>query len=246
MKIFNLSKALIRCSVATATLGAGHGALAHTSIRAQATEATTSYNDIVIGHGCEEAKLPVIAQSVVFPTLHPTLTISAGTFAGGRPIFQQTTFAGIPQLIQSKDIFTKQTQKTDAQGNVIGFTSTEGSLSYTGDPAMDLLGHVPFRTGGVNFNAASCAKKLVVEVAIADICEKNGAHNLWIPSVTPKFPDPTVDGIGEPATLVFNRDLTKNPFLASSNCGDGYEVTLSPSVEDIDTNLPIPGYLDGN
>jgi hypothetical protein len=93
----------------------------------------------------------------------------------------------------------------------------------------------------VSFPADSCATKLVVQVAIADICQKNGAKNLWIPALTSKYADPTVDGIGAPAALTFNRDLPKNPL--SGTCGPGYTLTVTPSPEDVDANLKVDGYL---
>lgn len=227
---------------AVAMIGAvSQSAMAHTVIQSQVTEATTTYNNLVIGHGCtltDGSKIPVIAQSVVFPTLNPLAKISAGTFAGSADVFEITSFANIPKLIQSRDIFSKQVVKTDAKGNVIGFTSTEGSLD------VNAIGLVPFRTAGINFKPASCIKKLLVQVAIADVCQKGGAANLWIPSVTPHFPNPNVDGIGAAPSLIFNRDMNKNPFLAASNCGDGYELTISPSPQDVDANLPVPGYLN--
>lgn len=211
---------------------------AHTVIQNQATEATTTYNNLVIGHGCtlaDGSKIGVIAQSVVFPTVNPAVTFSSSNIPGNPVPFSITTIANIPQLIQNKDIFSKQAEKVDAKGNVIGFTGTEGLLEPT------LHGLVPFRTAGISFALDSCATKLLIKVAIADICQKNGAANLWIPSVTPKYADPKVDGIGAPATLTVNRDLSKNPLPAS--CGTGYEVTVTPSAEDIDANLAIAGYL---
>ena len=210
---------------------------AHTTIQNQASEGTTTYNNLVIGHGCTLAngtKLPVIAQSVVFPTVNPRLS-ATGTVAGNPAAVSISTLANVPQLIQNRDIFTKQKEKTNAAGNVIGFEGTEGSL----DP--NLHGLVPFRTAGVSFPADSCATKLVVQIAVADICEKFGAKNLWIPSVTAKYADPTVDGIGAPASLTFNRDLAKNPLPAG--CGAGYTLTASPSPEDVDANLKVDGYL---
>lgn len=218
---------------------AASAALAHTTIQNSVTEGTTTYNNLVIGHGCTLAdgtKLPVIAQSVVFPTVNPVVTISSGTQSGTVPAFSVTSFANIPQLIQNKNIFAKQAEKTNASGQVIGFVSTEGSLDPT------LHGLVPFRTAGVSFTTTGCATKLLVKVAIADVCQKLGAANLWIPSLTSKYTDPKVDGIGAPATLTISRDLTKNPLPAS--CGTGYEVTLTPSNEDIDANLAISGYLN--
>ncbi|MFO1250653.1 MAG: hypothetical protein U1E77_05795 [Inhella sp.] len=172
---------------------------------------------------------------MVFPTVKPVYS-TTGTVSGNPAVVSISSFAGIAQLIQNKDIFSKQKEKVNASGQVIGFESTEGSLS------PDLHGLVPFRTAGITFPADSCATKLVVRVAIADICQANGAKNLWIPSVTPKYADPAVDGIGSPASLTFNRDLTKNPLQAS--CGAGYTFTVTPSTEDIDANLKLDGYLN--
>lgn len=224
--------------LALALLAASTTAPAHTTVQVQATEGTTTYNNLVIGHGCATASgtsLPVIAQSVVFPTVNPKFTVT-GTMAGNPAVVSVTTLANVPQLIQSRDIFTRQAEKKNAAGQVIGFEGTEGFLS------PDLHGLVPFRTAGITFPADSCATRLIVQIAIADICQKNGAKNLWIPSVTPKYSDPAVDGIGAPASLTFNRDLTKNPLAAS--CGAGYTLTVTPSSEDVDANLRITGWLD--
>lgn len=237
----NLSRNAISTQIAAISLlVAGASASAHTTIQSQATEATTTYNNLVIGHGCTLAdgtKLPVIAQSVVFPTIDPVVTVSDGKWAGSNEVLTISSLAGIPRFIQSKDVFNKQSVKTDSKGNVIGFSSTEGSLD-TG-----MIGLVPFRTGGIAFKAESCIKRLLIKVAIADICEKNKTYNLWIPNATPKFSNPLAHGLGAPATLTINRDLTKNPFKAESNCGNGYDITITPSNRDIDANLPIPGYL---
>ncbi len=210
---------------------------AHTTVQNAVPEGTTTYNNLVIGHGCtlaDGSKLPVIAQSVLFPTVNPKYT-TTGTMAGNPAVVSISSFANIAQLIQSKDIFSRQKEKTNAAGNVIGFESTEGSLDPT------LHGLVPFRTAGVSFPTDSCATKLVVQVAIADICQKLGAKNLWIPALTAKYADPTVDGIGAPASLTINRDLAKNPLAAS--CGAGYTLTVTPSNEDVDANLKIDGFL---
>jgi hypothetical protein len=227
-------------TLATLALGAlmTQTAQAHTTIQVQANEATTTYNNVVIGHGCtvNGTALPVIAQSVLFPTVNPVVTVSgAGASTATENPLSIATFANIAQLIQSRDVFTRQVEKKNAAGQVIGFESTEGSL------LPELHGLVPFRTAGVSFKANSCAKQLQVKVAIADICTRNVAFNLWIPQATAKYNSPTIDGIGSPATLTFNRDLTKNPLPAG--CGEGYTITVSPSAEDVDANLQIPGYL---
>lgn len=229
---------LVPAALAAALLAATVATQAHTTIQNPATEGQTTYNNVVIGHGCtapDGSKLPVIAQSVLFPTVRPVYS-ATGAVAGNPSVVSVGSLANIPQLIQNKDIFSRQKEKLDAKGQVIGFESSEGSL----DPALH--GLVPFRTAGITFPADSCAVKLVVRVAIADICQKNGAKNLWIPAVTAKYADPTVDGIGAPASLSFNRDLAKNPLPAS--CGAGYTFTVTPSAEDIDANLKLDGYLN--
>lgn len=224
-------------ATAAAALIAGTAAQAHTTIQVQANEATTTYNNLVIGHGCtlaDGSKLPVIAQSVVFPTVNPKYTVT-GSFGGNPSVVSVSSFANMAQLIQSKHLFAKQREKTNAAGQVIGFENTGGELDVT------LHGLVPFRTAGVSFPADSCATRLVVQVAVADICQVNGAKNLWIPSLTTKYNDPALHGIGAPANLTINRDQTKNPLPAS--CGAGYTFTITPSAEDVDANLPLAGYL---
>lgn len=222
-------------ALALAVLGAS--AAAHTTVQLQAAEATVTYNNLVIGHGCPTAAgaLPVIAQSVVFPTVNPRYTVT-GTMAGNPAVVSISTLANVAQLIQNRDVFARQAEKKNAAGQVIGFEGTEGYLH------PELHGLVPFRTAGIGFPADSCATRLVVQIAIADICQKNGAKNLWIPAVTPRYGDPTVEGIGSPANLTFNRDLARNPLAAG--CGAGYTLTVTPSPEDVDANLRIPGWLD--
>ena len=229
---------VIPAALGAALLAASFATQAHTTIQVQATEGQTTYNNLVIGHGCtatDGSKLPVIAQSVLFPTVRPVYGVT-GTMAGNPAVVSIASFANIAQLIQSKDIFSKQKEKLNAAGQVIGFDSSEGSLDPT------LHGLVPFRTAGVTFPADSCAVKLVVRVAIADICQKHGLKNLWIPAPTARYADPAVDGIGSPASLTFNRELAKNPLPAS--CGAGYTFTVTPSAEDIDANLKLDGYLN--
>ena len=56
-------------AVAAALLALASTAFAHTTVRSQATEATTEDNALKIGHGCETASgqmRPVIAQSAAF------------------------------------------------------------------------------------------------------------------------------------------------------------------------------------
>lgn len=229
----------------------------HTSIQSTITassgKTSTSYNNIIIGHTCTDEKgkkFPLVAQSVVFPTVNPLILIDASTTASSLKITDLITsttgLANLPQLIQSRDIFEKLSEKTDASGNVIGFNGYKGNLDSS------LHGVVPFRFGSLTFNSninglsGNCVKTLNIKVAIADICklefpsggpvEGKAQANLWIPNTTSKFAN-VVDGTsataraGSPATLTIDN---------SSACSTGSTVYIWPSDEDIDANLIIP------
>lgn len=240
-------KNLAAISVAAVMGVAVQSAFAHTGPRDKAVEGVSAYNAIAIGHTCEipgtETSRPIIAQSVVFPTVNPHVYRADNLKPMNlENVIEQGSLVDLPQLIQDKSIFTKQDEKTNTDGQVIGFYGAYGNLQH------NLRGIVPFRMGAVNFVPDSCAKTLLVNIAIADICTrvfppKPGTANLWIPNTTPKFSDPAIDGIGKPATLAISRDLVANPLKAS--CGAGYEVVVSPSDQDIDQNLKIRNYWPG-
>lgn len=248
---------LTRGALAAALYSLGQGAFAHTTVKDQATEGTTAYNALQIGHGCTKPNgknLPIIAESVVLPTVNPvalrtdpndaTKTIPVNL---ADVISDAQLLAGKVDLVQDRNVFKKQNEIYDASGaNVIGFYATNGNLQ------TNLRGLVPFRFTPPTFipsDAGHCAKRLLIKIAIADICVKDvfppqeGTANLWIPNATAKFPDGNIDGSspnyhgGGAATLTVNRKGALDPA-----CGAGYDVTVWPSDEDVDANLPIKGY----
>lgn len=263
----NAVKKLAICSLVS-TVAMGSSAMAHTTIQSTITAnssgvTSSNYNNIVIGHTCslDTKKFSIQAQSVLFPTVDPLVyvdyvdssstvsTLKVEDLIGPAPTSSNPNpvslgLANIPQLIQSKDIFEKQSEKTDAEGNVIGFNGFKGNLDSS------LHGLVPFRFNAIAFKTGvtgltnSCVKKLLVKVAIADVCKtsfgkggpKDGQANLWIPNTTTKFAN-VVDGTsatalaGSPATLTIDN---------SSACANGSTVTVFPSNADIDANLIIP------
>jgi hypothetical protein len=258
-------KPLILGTLTAALYGTGQGAFAHTSIRDQATEGTAAYNALQIGHTCEtEAgkKIPIIAQSVVFPTVNPTVaqvvtdattnpatTVETPTTLGAE-ITSDLGLTGTADLVQDHNIFKRLNEIYDANGNVIGFAATKGNLQ------PNLRGLVPFRFTAVSFKPESCAKRMLVKIAVANICKRKfpptpDTANLWIPANTPQFSDSNIDGIGAPAVLAINRNTAKNP-LPTTGCpvnknADGtttvgYDVVVTPSAEDVDAHLPIKGY----
>jgi hypothetical protein len=227
------------------------GAAAHTTVRSQATEGVTDDNALKVAHGCEttdDKMIPVVMQSVVLPTVSPDITTSDGSQVAGLPaVIEQGGLNGLAKAIQDRSVFRSQQVKVDALGNVIGFSGTQGAL----DPAFP--GRVPFQFTAPKFVTTSCAARLLVKVAIADVCLTAGAGladsvqagkvNLWIPDNASAFATTgkplAIDGIGSPATLIVNRNLATNPLAPA--CGAGIDVTVTPSAADVDANLPIPG-----
>lgn len=215
------------------------GADAHTTVKAQATEGVRDDNALRIGHGCADVN-GITAQSVVFPTDAPELTTSdpGVTLTSLDDVVVPSDLAGLVQSIQSRDIFGIQDERLDANGNVVGFFARAGYLK------PNLVGRVPFQFSAPSFVATSCAKRLLIRVAIADICSARAPAlepakvNLWIPdngsAIAAQGAAADVEGIGEPATLIVNRASALPP-----GCGAGYDVVVTPSAAQVDRDLPI-------
>jgi hypothetical protein len=238
---------LVRISflcLAVAVIALASGARAHTTVKAQAAEGVRDDNALRIGHGCEENA--VVAQSVVFPGDAPELRSSNPAVMIGDlgEVIAPASIAGLVGAIQDRSIFLAQGEKTDALGNVVGFFGRLGHL------APELAGRVPFQFSAPNFVPESCAVRLRIEIAIADICKLTKPAlqpekvNLWIPDNGSTFASEGatngVEGIGGPAVLTVNRNLTANPLPAA--CGAGYDVFVTPSAQQIDRDLAIPGW----
>lgn len=223
--------------------------LAHTTVRDQMTEGKSGDTALKIGHGCTTAggvKRGVIAQSVTWPNVNPVITASDSSTINSlsEVITSATGLVGLIKPIQSRDIFARQGVKLDANGNIVAFHGREGLLPPT------FVGRVPVQVSSVAFQTASCAKKLLVKVAIADICAVGaptlieGKVNLWVPDNGSSYANigksRNIDGVGAPATLTINRDLVTNPLDGA--CGAGIDVTVTPSAAEVDANLPIPLY----
>jgi len=234
--------------IAAILWGAGHSAMAHTTVRAQAAEGVTADNALRIGHGCSVpggAPIPVLAQSVVFPSASPVVTGPGGAaIASLDTVIAPGSLAGLVRAVHETSIFRTREVKIDSLGNVTGFAAFDGSLSPT------LLGRIPFQFAAPKFVASSCASRLLIKVAIADVCSlapadtiAAGKVNLWIPDNGSQYAATGkplgIDGIGSPATLIVNRDLAVNPLPPA--CGAGVDVTVTPSAADVDANLAIPG-----
>lgn len=107
------------------------------------------------------------------------------------------------------------------------------------------------------FSAASCARKLVIRPAGADLCKLHASvkkynedphlGNFWFGGPTPKFKDG--HGIHENFWLrytLMTRDTKLNPYGAS--CKDkvngDYDLVVMTTIEEIDEGVPFPGFAN--
>jgi hypothetical protein len=237
----------IRLALATALCAAAGPAFAHTTVRSTTSEGARADNALRIGHGCEDASgsaRPVIAQSAVFPTELPVITTNDPNVVIEDLDAVVTGGIGTLAAIQDRSIFTFQDAKLDANENTIGF---HGILGYLN---VHMRGRVPFEYTAPFFVPDACATALRVEIAIADICGVRSPTlrpekvNLWIPNNGSQFATVGlahgIDGIGSPARLIVNRDLVNNPLPDS--CGAGHVVTVTPSPQQVDRDLPIGSF----
>lgn len=243
-------KKLVVSAIITGLFTVSHIAFAHTSIQVGTiNEKTATYNNVVIGHGCENAATglttnPVIAQSVVFPDgIDSTITRSDNGTVNSLTDFV-TNWVSFGAKIKSADIFEKEDVKKglkvlpNGSPAIIGFNGTEGEL-----PGIGYVGLVPFRTASVSINPSSCAKSVTFLVAIADICKVTKFQNMSVETVNTWMPKDTgssfdsfaLDGYGSPASL----KIVRTSPLPESCGGVGFDVTVTPSAAQIDRDLPI-------
>jgi hypothetical protein len=233
---------------------------AHDGFSKVLQEGTFEKLDLEINHGCEGN--PVIAQSVLFPSLNPELS---ATDSNNNPVpppndlselMEGGFLEGLPDLVQDRSIFLEQDEIQSELGNTIGFYGKKGFLK------ANLLGTVPFKFSPLFFTPNTCYSEIHFITAIADICSTKapalqpGKISLFIPDNGSEIGETAKangaeHGVGEPSRLIVKRDLKTNPFRdAEGNltnaCGDGITVMITPSAEDIDKNLPIPGFWPVN
>jgi len=216
----------------------GQNVFAHTRLEtAQINENTRTSNNIVIGHGCGDNS--VIGTSAVFPDgVDSTITVDGQPHAGSLTDFVQN-WTNANQKILSRAVFTYQDEKTDNNGNVVGFWAGGESLPH------NLLGFIPFRTSAVIIEPNSCAKSVKFYISIADICQITGTAgfsdstvNLWTHNALGTAYDRVSATDDGPASL----QIMRTSALPSS-CGAGVAVEVRPSAAQINRDMPI--IMDG-
>lgn len=251
--IFNLFKAM--CALIFFA-NSSQDAMAHDLFSTQSKEGIGEVIYLNINHGCDGN--PIIAQSLIFPTLNP---IVKGIDDNGNEvpvpadlteILENSSLEGLSALIQERNVFREQDNKTNELGNAIGFYGKKGRLKAS------LIGRVAFQFSAPFFLPNTCVKALDIQTAIVDICSTStpalqpGKISLFIPDNGSKIAadaraNGVNHGIGEPSTLTVMRNLKTNPYRDDNGkltkaCGNGITVRVTPSAEDVDKNLPIPDY----
>ncbi len=262
-------------------MGAGQAAFAHASILNTVNSGTaigsTSFSRIGVNHACNATTpiTPVVAQSVVIPTLSPIISVAtvtgntAGAYvkqttspantvgnylfttaAGTTPV---TTLANRFQLVQNKNVFTTSIEQRDSTGtDVIGWVSTKGSLQ------INEHGEVPFRFSNVFFGANSCVHDVVVQLAVADICKTNSfplssaslsttqGVNLWIDNLNGGSPSFPAAAIENGAGTT-NMTINRDPVTDPypASCAGAPIVTAATSLAATVQANVVTGYTSG-
>jgi hypothetical protein len=212
----------------------GHGVSAHTRFEtATVNENTRITNNVVIGHGCGDNS--VIGTSVVFPDgVDSVITVDGQAHTGSLLDFVQN-WTNANQKIYDRGLFTYQDEKTDSNGNVVGFWAGGESLPH------NLTGFVPFRTSAVIIEPTSCASSVKFYVSIADICEitdsagfNENTVELWTHNNLGTIYDRVSTTDDGPASLTILRTSA-----LPSSCGTGVAVEVKPSAAQINRDMPI-------
>jgi hypothetical protein len=257
-------KKLILTSIISACAFASPQILAHSSFQfATGEEGVKVYNNIVVGHGCDnkdsaKASVPVIANSMVLANGQDSTILIDGTINNLAKASDYLTNwpSSLVKNIPSTDTFKKQDAilysadgyKFTSYGkevyfSVIGKTSLDGSI-----PGSFNTGLIPFfmTAPGIVTGSGNCAKTVIIEGAIADICKFTNTKglaphtaNIWMPKGTgSKFDIFELHGLDSPAKFTVTRKST-NPLDAS--CGAGQVITIRPSAAQLNKDLPIKG-----
>lgn len=257
-------KKLMLSSIISACAFASPQILAHSSFQtATGVEGDKVYNNIVVGHGCDnkdpaKASVPVIANNMVLANGQDSTILIDGIINSAAKASDYLTNwpSALVKNIPSTDTFKKQdailysadgykftSYGEDVYFSVIGKTSLDGSI-----PGSFNTGLIPFvmTAPGIVTGSGNCAKTVIIEGAIADICKFTNTKglaawtsNIWMPSGTgSKFDIFALHGLGSPAKFTVTRK-TANPLDAS--CGVGQEITIRPSAAQLNRDLPIKG-----
>lgn len=247
MKKRSKQKKFLQLTLISLLLIMTQSALAHTRFRVpvineNAANHGSNYNDVVIGHGCQNSNdgastIDTLGTVVVFPDGKDSIIEVNGQAHTGPLTDFVVNWKSPVTIIQDSSLFTHQEYIKDADGNKLGFWSGGGRGLKAG-----YRGVIPFTTAGVVIESTSCAKSVTFVPAIADICEitdTNGFNNatvqLWTAAVGSVFDGEGLHGYNSPATLKVNRSIEPLP----ASCGDGVDIVVKPSATQLSRDFQI-------
>lgn len=257
-------KNLVVAAIMSGGIFSGQSVLAHTTVVAKNTpngyalraemEGTSSVlNNIGIAHGCaasgQSSYRAVTAMSIVLPNGADAIVMRADTkqeLVLSENIIGNAIMSAKP--VQDRRIFSSMAVK---KGDVPeyyshGTRTTDVTAIHYWDGHLDpdFLGLLPFRASFPKFKAESCAIKMKAQMAIANYCTGSltagDRADVWMGSLTGKFDDEAIVSVGFWPAVTVVRDLENNPLPA--DCGEGFELLVSPSAGQIDALLPLNGY----
>ena len=194
----------------------------------------------------------------------PEVPVATLNLASGQPRFQyagnvgyfSTNVAKKPNTNFGGGWYARGPKFTAEQIAALGITS-EGAPYHNAFQALWAVDQSTSNIRSFAFSSTSCARKLVVRPAGADICELNPSRaeyqkdpymaNFWFGGPTPRFTGS--HGIRENFWMQYTllvRNTAVNPYPATCNDqvrGD-YDLVVMPSIREIDTYLPFPGFAN--
>ncbi|PTN13223.1 hypothetical protein [Nitrosomonas aestuarii] len=230
---------------------ASQNAFSHTRLTVNSSPESSSAHGttttaVNVPHGCGDN--PVIGNVIFLPDTDSAIVqTSTDNFANfetpeGATALNYIVNPPFIRLIKSRDVFDHQEFIKDPLGNPIGFWAAGGEL-----PAHNWVGQLPFNITSVAIQPESCASKVVLVPAIANIC--NITSMAEINSQDPDNPNVdfwTAPDVGSPydapswsypATYTVERDLENNPLPES--CGEGLAVRIIPSAAQLNRDMPV-------
>jgi hypothetical protein len=220
-------KALTLCSLA-ALLAAGQ-AFAHTGVRDQATEATSSYNGFTITHGCADynnptdVQYPVIGQSAVFPfgpyaiwrNADGTLLQEGGN--GNGTISSATLDLKVTGYQSMSSPFRTSQEIVDEAGTVQALIWKDGAM----EPKLNAI--TPFKITPPTI-VNNCTR-LKIRVGVINYCDvnKNADNDVKGPYKAPKDAfGKTIPWVYQPGANASNQ-INVNPksFYKTTTKGNG-------------------------
>ena len=255
--MFTLRKQLAIIAILAAMAFSGT-AQAHTTVLTKNTpdeynsrnelEGTTGVNHFSLPHGCDGN--PVEAQSIVFPNGENAVAIRKDTnepvslsdnitgnaIMAPKPAKNEATFKKTETLSGPVPLFENHGENIE---DTRAFIFTDANNLKADDLAL-----IPWRATFPKFNSESCAMALTVNIGIANYCTESrddtGRADIWIGRLTSLFDDPNVVSVDFWPFLRVIRDLENNPM--GESCGDGFEISVTPSDASMDEFLPIAGF----